>query len=161
MIAGITGHRDLGDAASWVRQALAEQIAQQNVALGLTSLAIGTDQLFADVLLEKGIPFEAVLPSDKYESTFASTAERARFHHLLSRASHVERLRYSKPTEESFFAAGREIVNRAELLIAVWDGEPARGLGGTGDVVAYAQSLGRAWIHIDPQQRLVLPSCLP
>jgi hypothetical protein len=32
---------------------------------------------------------------------------------------------------------------RAEVLIAVWDGLPARGLGGTADVVAYAKQCGR------------------
>jgi hypothetical protein len=31
------------------------------------------------------------------------------------------------------------VVEASELLVAVWDGEPARGLGGTADVVAYAR----------------------
>jgi hypothetical protein len=35
------------------------------------------------------------------------------------------------------------------VLLAVWDGRPARGLGGTGDVVARArrQGLPLAWVH--------------
>jgi hypothetical protein len=30
------------------------------------------------------------------------------------------------------------------MLVAIWDGKPARGLGGTGDVVRYAQEKGTA-----------------
>jgi hypothetical protein len=40
---------------------------------------------------------------------------------------------------------GKVVVDRAEVLIAVWDGLPARGLGGTADVVAYAGSAGCPW----------------
>jgi hypothetical protein len=39
--------------------------------------------------------------------------------------------------------AGSEIlVGLVDELIAVWDGEPARGYGGTADVVAYAKRQG-------------------
>jgi hypothetical protein len=34
------------------------------------------------------------------------------------------------------------MVKRADLLIAVWDGQPARSWGGTADVVAKARQLG-------------------
>jgi hypothetical protein len=33
-------------------------------------------------------------------------------------------------------------VDRSSVLVAVWDGQPARGLGGTADVVAYARQRG-------------------
>jgi hypothetical protein len=33
-------------------------------------------------------------------------------------------------------------VDRSDVLLAVWDGRPARGFGGTGDVVAYARRRG-------------------
>ena len=38
--------------------------------------------------------------------------------------------------------ASVEMLKDADLLIAVWDGLPARGLGGTADVVAYARDHG-------------------
>jgi hypothetical protein len=155
LIAGITGHQDLGDAVAWVRQVLGDQIRQHHVTRGVTSLAIGTDQLFAEVLLDRRIPYDSILPSAGYEETFHGAPARNRFHDLLSRAAQVDRLAYDAPTEASFFAAGQAIVSRCSLLLAVWDGKPARGLGGTGDVVEYAKSRGRRWIHIDPQQRSV------
>jgi hypothetical protein len=35
----------------------------------------------------------------------------------------------------SYERANRAILDRSDVLIAVWDGDPARGRGGTGDVV--------------------------
>ncbi len=41
-------------------------------------------------------------------------------------------------------------------MMAVWDGEPAQGLGGTGDVVDYALARRKPVIHIDPIKRRVM-----
>ena len=48
-------------------------------------------------------------------------------------------------------AAGRLLVERSDRLIAVWDGLPARGPGGTADVVAYARALSRPVTVLWPQ----------
>ncbi|MER5913805.1 hypothetical protein ABT124_25810, partial [Streptomyces sp. NPDC001982] len=37
---------------------------------------------------------------------------------------------------------GELLVDQADELLAVWDGQPARGFGGTADVVAYAHRQG-------------------
>jgi len=55
----------------------------------------------------------------------------------------VDTLAFREPSEEAFFAAGKAVVDACDWLIAVWDGEPARGLGGSADVVAYARNQGR------------------
>ena len=47
------------------------------------------------------------------------------------------------------------MVDHSELLIAVWDGKPAAGLGGTGDVVSYARQSGKHVYQIDPVSRSV------
>jgi hypothetical protein len=39
-------------------------------------------------------------------------------------------------------AGGRAVVDRSDVLMAVWDGQPARGLAGTADVGAYARERG-------------------
>ncbi|MGW4103078.1 hypothetical protein [Streptomyces sp. NPDC004976] len=44
--------------------------------------------------------------------------------------------------EQAYLGAGRWIVDHCDRLIAVWDGRPARGLGGTGNVVANARRTG-------------------
>ncbi|MBP8806154.1 MAG: hypothetical protein KBG48_20810 [Kofleriaceae bacterium] len=157
MIVGVTGHQDLGGPVgfAWVRRALADQVAQCHPTSGLTCLAAGADQVFADVLDAAGIPFEVVVPCTGYEDSFASLEARSAFESLLQHGRHVVRLPYPAPSEEAFFAAGRYIVAHCELLFAVWNGLPARGLGGTGDVVAYAVAAHRPWIHIDPRDRSI------
>lgn len=155
MIVGITGHQNLGDARAWVRQVIAEEVAQRRVARGLTSLATGADQLFAEVLLEIGVPYETLIPCARYEHTFTDAAARTQFQRLLATSVRVEQLPYDNCSEHCFLAAGQRIVIGCELLVAVWNGEPARGLGGTGDIVSFARSRRRSWIHIDPVGRAV------
>ena len=35
------------------------------------------------------------------------------------------------------------------MLLAYWNGKPAQGLGGTGDIVTYARAIGKPLIIID------------
>ncbi len=157
MIAGVTGHQDLGNDASaaWVRAALLDVILQHRVKRGTTSLAIGADQMFATILVERQIAYTAVVPSAGYESTFDTPADRARYRALLSGAAETVILGYGAPTELAFFEAGKEVVNRSDVLFAVWDGTPAKGLGGTADIVLYARTEGRRVIHLNPKSRTV------
>ena len=61
----------------------------------------------------------------------------------MGRAAEVEQLAFDEPSEEAFLAAGRRVAEECDWLIAAWDGEPSRGLGGTADVVAYAGQIGK------------------
>jgi hypothetical protein len=62
-------------------------------------------------------------------------------------------LPYPFPSEEAFWNAGKYIVDHSDLVVAVWDGEAARGLGGTADVVQYALTVGRKVVHVNPVAR--------
>jgi len=157
LIVGITGHQNLGDAAAvaWVRGALTEQIARRVVRRGLSSLAIGADQIFAEVLQAARIELEVVIPCAGYEATFGDDAARAGYDRLVMGAVSIHRLPFDSPTGQAFLAAGAWIVSHCDLLIAVWNGQPARGTGGTGEVVAVARAHGRPWIHVHPVERTV------
>ena len=43
------------------------------------------------------------------------------------------------------------MVDTSRVLVAVWDGQSARGLGGTADVVAYARERGKPVTVIWPE----------
>jgi hypothetical protein len=109
--------------------------------VGITSLADGADQLFATAVLAMGGSLEVVLPTPRYQDLLPP-GDLPAFERLLARASAVDHLDFVEATSEAHMAAGQLLVDRSELVIAVWDGEPARGLGGTGDIVAYARSSG-------------------
>jgi hypothetical protein len=141
---GVTGHQQLPEAARLhAERAIAELLReQQGPVIGLSSLAEGADQIFADVLLSSGGTLHAVIPCWGYASTFGELA-RQNYQRLLSAARSVTTLAYAKPSEQAFDAAGQYIVEHCDLLIAIWDGQPARGQGGTADAVAHARRLGR------------------
>ena len=111
---------------------------------GVSNLADGADQLFATHVLAAGGTLEAVLPCEGYAGSLIADDSRARFENLRRAAVRVVTLPYPEPSEQAFLAAGQALVDRCDHLFAVWDGRPARGVGGTADVVAYARSRGRA-----------------
>ena len=141
---GCTGHRLLhrGTALA-VERALHERIAAlaADVLVGVSSLAAGADQLFADAVLALGGSLEVVLPAARYREELPAECL-ADYDRLLGRARAVECLEFAHSTAEAHMAAGRLVVHRSDVLLAVWDGRPARGLGGTGDVVEYARERG-------------------
>jgi hypothetical protein len=118
---------------------------------GLTSLAAGADQIFAQAVLQAGGQIIAILPSGQLETSFEEATALARFQHLLARADEISRMPFDEPSEQAYWAAGRAIVERSDRLFAVWDGKPAAGLGGTADVVAYARERGTSVTVIWPK----------
>jgi hypothetical protein len=157
MRAGVTGHRDLGppEAAAWVRAALAALVADPRLTGGATSLAAGADQLFATLLAEAGKPYTVIVPCEQYERTFGRPADTSAYRRLLHRAREKVTLPFAEPSEQAFWAAGMKVVDTTDSTIAVWDGRPAKGLGGTADVVRYALTHGKQVIHINPMTRTV------
>jgi len=149
---GITGHQRLKGPSDWVtvKTKIAEILAQSGQPLiGVTSLAIGADQVFADAVLEQGGTLEAVIPFDGYELTFEEGPFRQAYRRLIGRASAVEVLERKDTDEEAYFEAGKRVVDLSDRLIAVWNGQPAAGLGGTADVVQYACSRNKPIVIID------------
>lgn len=66
---------------------------------------------------------------------------------LLARASRLHTLPFTESTPEAHMRASERMLDLADELLAVWDGKPARGYGGTADVVATAHTR-RMTVHI-------------
>lgn len=140
---GITGHRDIPDAAlSAVRSGIRTELQGHPATRALSSLAAGADQLFAEIALDCGIPLTAVIPGMDYETHLGDDEARASYRRLLKCCAERVELPYERTHDEAYYAAGRYIVDHADRMVAVWDGAPARGLGGTADIVAYARRTG-------------------
>jgi hypothetical protein len=150
--AGITGHQELGpaDVVQRVVAAMNAVIDRYRVNEGFTCLARGADQLYADVLAERGLPYCVIIPSANYSSLFTSASDRNRFERLLRLASRTIALPFKEASELAFYEAGKRVVDMSEAIIAAWDGQAAKGLGGTADIVAYALTAGRMVIQIEP-----------
>jgi len=145
MRVGVSGHQHLPPAAlAFVKQGIARTLSQtSHDLLGITSLAAGADQIFADIVLAQGGQLHVIIPCLDYENSFESSGDRQKYCALLPRAGSIEALGFPAPSEEAFLAAGRRVVDLSDFLIAVWDGHPSRGKGGTADVVEYAKSLSK------------------
>lgn len=155
MKVGVTGHqRREGIDWLWVENELRRAFASlESPVDAYGSLAEGADQLFARVALEVGANMFAIIPKDDYEKHFAGPAK-SRYSELLSQ-SIVENMALNCPDEEAFLNAGQRIVDEVDLLFAVWDGKPARGKGGTAEIVAYALRVGKRVRHLDPIRKRV------
>jgi hypothetical protein len=141
---GVTGHRILPPSVADCAVRHWSRVLPAGGALcGVSNLADGADQLFAAHVLATGGTLEAVLPCEGYAGSLLGDDSRAHFELLRRAAARVTTLPYAEPSEQAFLAAGQALVDRCDHLFAVWDGHPARGVGGTADVVAYARERGR------------------
>lgn len=93
----------------------------------------------------------ALLPfaPDEYRADFTERAERAEFERELSAADQLFSLPGQRSEEEgAYVLVGKAVIAAADILIAIWDGGAANGLGGTGHVVEQALANSVPVIHI-------------
>jgi hypothetical protein len=149
---GITGHRRLPPAAAdFALRHWSDTLPGGQSVLGVSSLAEGADQLFAEHVLALGGRLEVIEPCVDYARSFATAAARHRYGRLVRAATEIITLPYPGPGREAYLAAGLVVVERCDHLFALWDGLATRGLGGTGDVVRYAAARKRSHTVLWPQ----------
>lgn len=159
-VIGFSGHRRVTNAkgiADVLREILSELRNKPGVEwLALSSVAAGSDIVFARSALAVGLGWEAILPLPpaEFRRDFAE-AEWRDVEALLAESEHVRIIGERGRREDAYLDGGMETVNHSDLLIAVWDGEPSRGRGGTAEIVAYARELGRPIIIIDANTLVV------
>ena len=117
----------------------------------VSPIADGADQIAADLALELGWELQAILPfsRDVYRASLANHGARERFDALIERACCLLELPGDPDDSlDAYIMTGRATVAHCDVLIAVWDGKPPRGRGGTGEVVQLALTRGTAIIHV-------------
>ncbi|MFC7732003.1 hypothetical protein [Actinomadura keratinilytica] len=136
----ITGHRLLPpETEALVSRALHEALDEQlGAVIGISCLADGADALFAQAVLDHGGALIAVVPASEYRDGLPQEHYPV-YDRLLAAADEVHRLPYVESTSEAHMAASEFMLGLADRLWAVWDGKPARGFGGTADVVQAAR----------------------
>lgn len=138
----ITGHRGLSPEVS----RLVDEVIHRELArfasggklIGLSCLADGADQMFARAVLDMGGALEVIIPAAQYRDGLPEDCHAA-YDELLASASAVQQLNHVESTSEAHMDASTAMLDRADHVFAVWDGLPARGHGGTADVVNHAR----------------------
>src|SRR5271165_1320906 len=155
---GITGHRDvtaghpgltteIANAIEYIIERLATdpgRVRSGEIALtAVSALAEGADRLVADEILKrKGSRLEIILPlpPEDYRRDFGSPASVDEFDEIRKKhGSITDTVQTAGSREQAYELAGHAVVDRSDVMIVVWDGEPARGRGGTADIYSYAQ----------------------
>ena len=120
----------------------------------VSALADGADQLAAEIALDIGYELHAVLPFSQRRTRqdMPDAASRERLDGLLGKAHCVLELPGDDCEEaDAYVMAGRAAVAHSDILVALWDGLPGRGRGGTADVVQLAFERGRPVVHLPLQ----------
>lgn len=139
---GLTGHQRLTDETREKVLVELRDYLSRFAFEGICSLAEGADQLFAQTCEELGAKLTVVVPCDGYVDTFENPDSRDSYLHFLSYAASIVELGFPTPSEDAFLRAGHRVVEDSDVLLAVWNGQPAAGKGGTADVVEYARRSG-------------------
>ena len=149
MIVAVSGHRD-----TVMDKALKERLetffadlsVKHDTIVLLSALADGADQYVAEIALRyDNIAVEVPLPLEK-TAYIKTIKNKIRFNALLKSAQKVHSLpdRYDHPYEN----LGRYLVDRADILLSLWDGSYNDKIGGTGEVIRYARTLEKPIVHI-------------
>jgi class 3 adenylate cyclase len=156
----ITANSGLGDGADGpVRREIDEYLDRHDVGIAFGSLAAGADIVVAEAVLARDGELHVVLPFDRDEFSEISVRPSGadwwpRFTACLERATSVTLASDSRYLgDDVLFSYASRIAmgharNRAAALgteaeqLALWDGRPARGLGGTADDVAAWRAAG-------------------
>ena len=152
-VVGVTGHTNLTDrSVKLVRHEFINALhPHAHDLVGLTCLARGTDQVFAEAVLELGGALEVIIPANDYFTGISDPVSRERCEAYLDAAASTVTMPYETSGPPAYLTASQYLIDRCDLLLAVWDGAPATGSGGTADAVAYARERKRPIVVIWPE----------
>ena len=140
MIAAFTGHRPerLRGRIVPVSSAIQGFLIKESPSKVISGMAPGVDQLAAGWSRALHIPWTAAVPFAGQSSRWPK-AHQDMYVHLLESAETIEVIseRYHKGVYD---IRDRWMVDRCDVLAAVWDGKT---YGGTYNTIEYAKSIGR------------------
>ncbi|AQW51410.1 hypothetical protein ACIQPP_45590 [Streptomyces violaceusniger] len=139
----VTGHMDITDASvPLVRGELDKILAayEPSSLVGVSCIAKGSDSLFADAVLAAGGRLAVVIPSEDYRQAKVRPEHAETFDRLVEAADEVLVMPHATANRQAYEAANAVLLERADRLVAVWNGRPPTGKGGgTADVVLQAR----------------------
>jgi hypothetical protein len=120
-----------------------------------TAMASGADQIAATCARSTGYYVRALLPfeAQEYRKDFGPGEELDTFEQAIAAADEIVALPGDRAGgAEAYAQVGASLVESVDVLVAIWDGEQARGPGGTGEVVERAVKSEVPVIHIEVQR---------
>lgn len=137
-----------------------------------SAIAEGADRYAAEAALERGWRLVTPLPFsvERYEEDFPDEESKQHFRRLLKASRRVAPVADALVEQVGgggaapYAAVGRALIEKADLLLCIWNGLPPKGPGGTSEVAALMLERGGLvlWIPADGgTTKLVSPAPLP
>lgn len=136
-----------------------------------SAIAEGADRYAADAALARGWRLVTPLPFsvERYAEDFPDEASKEHYQRLLWASRRVlpvdpEVVAAIGGAAAPYAAVGRVLIEKADLLLCVWNGLPPKGPGGTSEVAALMLEKGGLVLWISPGDagvKLVGPAPLP
>lgn len=140
----VTGHMRISpDSVEPIRRALVDLMKPYAGELvGVSCIARGSDTLFAEVIIELGGKLVVVMPSRNYRERKVKPDHAPTFDRIMQVASEIVTMEHEDAGKEAYESANRELLRRADRVVAVWNGSEPAGNGGTADTVEVARAAG-------------------
>ena len=159
---GVSGHRSLVNLEA-ITDAVDEALSEILTCFGANSLQVisplaeGADRVVVWRAMAKlSVRLVVPLPLEisAYMVDFKSISSKAEFTTLLEQADQVFVLPPGDTREAGYLAAGKYVLDHSDMIIAVWDGATARGMGGTAEIVAEARrrEMPIAWVQVPERE---------
>jgi len=145
-VLGVSGHRPKAwgyhpDGYDVLKDLIQENLEDLKPRLVLTGMALGMDVAVAEVCVEVGIPFNAIVPMSGQPLSW-NPQDRLKYYRLMEKAaSTVVLFEDTKYDPKYYMARNGYIVDRSDYLLVLWNG---KNKGGTYDALRRASetSLG-------------------
>ena len=149
---GFTGHRPnrLHASAEVIERRIGEVLRliverRPGPHFAISALAEGSDRMFARAAIAHHFTLHALFPfiTTDYLTTFGEASAMSEFEALCIRALKIEELTGNLDEDGiAYERCGQLIIDRSDVLLAVWDGKPSAGRGGTPEIIEYARDKG-------------------
>lgn len=132
----ITGHRWCGNSYASNIDKLITMAVNQGITQFLCGMAIGTDQVAAEILVQRKLKWTAIIPCADQDKMWKSH-QRSHYRKLLEQSTNKIIL-YSQYSPGVMQARNQWMVKRADICLAVFSGDPHGVGGGTATTVKMA-----------------------
>lgn len=153
---GITCQQSYGDVINshWLEAQIRQELQRFEVTEAYSCLATAVECLFASIILKQKLPLVAIIPAS--DDLPEVKSDYGHVDRLKEQA--IQQIQLPKEPEDhqtAMFEANELMVEKVDVLLAVWNSLPERGFGGTADIVAYAKTLHKTIIQINPANRSI------
>jgi uncharacterized phage-like protein YoqJ len=141
----IGGYNQPNIVSTAIRQGMHVALTTMRPEIVYIGMALGSDQMMAEVCIQLGIPFFACIPFLGFESRWPPHSQR-RYNELLRYAADQIVVTPVRQYRAWYMQARNQwMVDRADRLLAVWNGVRD---GGTWNCIRYAESVSKPWSQL-------------